>query len=188
MVDFIMKLPIVTGKDAILVVCDKLFKITHFVAITEGTSAERLVRLFRDNIWKLHGLLESIVSDRGLQFVVNMIKELNKMLGIETKLSTSFHPQTDSQTERINQELEQYLKFFVNHRQKNWPEWLALAEFVINKKAHSTTKVSLFMANYGEKLRMGIDLRIKGKMEKTTEFAERMRKIQKEAGAVLTRA
>ena len=64
-VDFITKLPVVAGKDAVLVVCDKLSKITHFVATTEETSAKGLVRLFRDNIWKLHGLPESVVSDRG---------------------------------------------------------------------------------------------------------------------------
>jgi len=66
MVDFITKLLVVVGKDAILVVCDGLSKMTHFVATTEGTSAEGLVRLFRNNVWKLHGLLESIVSDREL--------------------------------------------------------------------------------------------------------------------------
>jgi len=101
-VDFITKLPVVTGKDAILVVCDRLFKIAHFVATTEATSAEGLVRLFRDNIWKLHGLPESIVSDRGPQFVAEFTRELNKMLGIETRLSTAFYPQTDGQMERMN--------------------------------------------------------------------------------------
>jgi len=97
---------LVARKDAILVVCDRLSKITHFVVTTEGISAERLARLFRNNIWKLHELPESVVSDRGLQFAVEMTKELNKILGIETKLLTSFHPQTNGQTERKNQELE----------------------------------------------------------------------------------
>jgi len=83
------------------------------------------------------------------------------MLGIKTKLLIAFHPQTDNQTKRINQELEQYLKFFVDHRQKDWPDWLALAEFVINNKTYSTTKVSPFMANYRRELRMGINLRRK---------------------------
>ena len=64
-VDFITKLPVVAGKDSILVVCNRLSKITHFMATTEGTSAEGLARLFRDNMWKLYGLLESVVSDRG---------------------------------------------------------------------------------------------------------------------------
>jgi len=99
MVDFITKLPVVAGKDTILVVCDKLSKITHFVATTEGTSAEGLARLFRDNMWKLHGLLESVVLDRGPQFVAELMRELNRMLGIKTKLSTVFHPQMDGQME-----------------------------------------------------------------------------------------
>jgi len=85
----------------------------------------------------------------------------------------------------MNQELEQYLQFFVDYRQKDWPEWLALAEFAINNKVHSTTKVSLFMANYGRELRIGEDIRRKGKMEKAMEFVERMKKVQKEAGAAL---
>ena len=172
MVDFITKLPIVAGKDAILVVCNQLSKMTHFVATTEGTSAEGLAKLFRDNVWKLHRLPESMVSDRGPQFAAELMKELNRMLGIETRLSTAFHLQTDRQTERMNQELEQYLRFFVDHRQKDWPEWLASAEFVVNNKVHTTTKVSPFMANYGRELRKRGDIRKKGKVEKVTEFVE----------------
>jgi len=98
-VNFITKLLIVARKDAILVVCDWLSKMTYFVTTTEETSAEGLVRLFRDNMWKLHGLPESVVSDRGPQFAAELTKELNRMLGIETRLSTAFHPQTDGQTE-----------------------------------------------------------------------------------------
>ena len=105
-VDFITKLPVVAGKDIVLVVYDRLSKMTHFVATTEGTLVEGLARLFRDNVWKLHGLPESVVSDRGPQFAVELTKELNRMLGIKTKLLTAFHPQTDGQTKRMNQELE----------------------------------------------------------------------------------
>ena len=101
-VDFITKLPVVAEKYVILVVCDRLLKMTHFVAMTEGTSAEGLTRLFRDNVWKLHGLPESVVSDRGPQFAAELTKKLNRMLRIKTKLSTAFHPQTDGQTERMN--------------------------------------------------------------------------------------
>ena len=102
MVDFIMKLLIVARKDAILVVCNRLSKMMHFVAIIEEMSVEGLVRLFRDNVWKLHGLPESIVSDRGPQFAAELTKELNRMLGIETRLSIAFYPQTDGQTEWMN--------------------------------------------------------------------------------------
>ena len=184
-VDFITKLPVVAGKDAILVVCDRLSKMMHFVATTEGTSAEGLARLFRDNVWKLHGLLESVVLDRGPQFVAELMKELNRMLGIKTKLSTAFHPQTDGQTERMNQELEQYLQLFIEHRQKDWPEWLAAAEFAVNNKVHTATKVLPFMANYRKELRMGGDVRRKGKVESATMFVERMKKVQEEAEAAL---
>ena len=125
------------------------------------------------------------MSDRGPQFAVELTKELNRMLGIQTKLSTAFHPQTDGQMERMNQELEQYLWFFVEHRQKDWPEWLAAAEFAINNKAHTATKVSPFMANYGKEMRMGGDIRKKGKVESATEFVERMKKVHEEAEAAL---
>jgi len=185
MVDFITKLLVVAGKDTVLVVCDRLSKMTHFVATMEGTSAERLARLFQDNVWKLHGLPESVVLDRGPQFAAELTKELNRMLGIKTKLSIAFHPQTNRQTERMNQELEQYLQFFTEHRQKNWPEWIAAVEFVINNKIHTATKVSLFMANYGRELRMGGDIRRKGKVESMIEFMERMKKVHEEAEATL---
>ena len=98
-IDFIMKLLVVAGKDVILVVCDWLSKMTHFIATTEGILAEGLARLFQDNVWKLHGLPESMVLDRGPQFVAELTRELNRMLGIKTRLSTVFHPQTDGQTE-----------------------------------------------------------------------------------------
>ena len=155
-VDFITKLPVVMGKDAILVVCDRLSKMAHFVATMEETSAEGLARLFRDYIQKLYELPESIVSDRGPQFAAGLTKELDRMLGIKTKLSMAFHPQTDRQTEHMNQELEQYLRFFIEHRQKDWPEWLASAEFAVNNKTHTTTKVLPFMANSSRELRMGV--------------------------------
>jgi len=87
-----MKLLLVAVKDAILVVCNRLSKIMHFVVTTEEISVEELARLFRDNIWKLYGFPESIVLDRELQFVAEMTKELNKILRIKTKLSTAFYP------------------------------------------------------------------------------------------------
>ena len=118
-VDFITKLLVSKGYDLILVVCDRFLKMSHFVVTTEKTMVKGLARLFRDNVWKLYGLPESVISDRGPQFAAEMMKELNKMLGIEMKLSMAYHPETDRQTERTNQELEQYLRMYVNHRQNN---------------------------------------------------------------------
>ena len=77
------------------------------------------------------------------------------------------------------------MRFFVDHRQKDWPEWLASAEFVVNNKAHTATKVSSFMANYGRELRMGGNIKKRGKVEKVTEFIEKMKKVHEEAGAAL---
>jgi len=88
-----------------------------------------------------------VILDRGSQFAVKLTKELNKMLGIETELLISFYLQIDKQTKQMNQELKQYLQFFVDHRQKEWLEWLVMAEFAVNNKIHSATKVSLFIAN-----------------------------------------
>ena len=97
-----------------MVVC-RFTKMVHLIPCTEELASSQLAKLFYDRVWKLHSLPDSIVSDRGPQFVSEFTKELNKLLGIETKLSTAFHPQTDGQTERVNQELEQYLRLYVNH-------------------------------------------------------------------------
>jgi len=160
----------------------------HFISTTEKTSAEGLARLFRDNVWKLHGLPKSIISDRGPQFAAGLMRELNKMLGIKSKLSTTFHLQTDGQTERVNQELEQYLRMFIDHRQKQWPEWLGTAEFVYNNKTHSSTRILPFKANYGQDPRMGFKGRKKGKYAGAEEFIKRIKEIQKEAKVVLGKA
>jgi len=118
-VDFITKLLVLKGYDSILVVYDRFLKMPHFVTMIEKITVEGLARLFRDNVWKLHGLPESVISDRGPQFVAGLMRELNKMLGIETKLSTAYYLQTDRQMKRKNQELEQYLRMYINHRQNN---------------------------------------------------------------------
>jgi len=186
--DFIMKLPLAQGYDLILVVVDRLTKMVHFIPTIEKTSAEELARLFRDNVWKLHGLPESIISDRGPQFTVGLMWDLNEMLVIKSKLSTAFHPQTDRQTERVNQELEQYLRMFIDHRQEQWPEWLGTAEFTYNNETHSSTKTLPFKANYGQDPRMGFEGKKKGKYAEVEKFIEKIKEIQEEAKAALEKA
>jgi len=102
LVDFITKLPLAQGYNTILVVVDQLTKMVHCIPTTEKTMAEGLAKLFRDNMWKLYSLPKSIISDRGPQFAAGIMRELNRMLGIESKLLMVFHPQTDGQTERVN--------------------------------------------------------------------------------------
>ena len=186
--DFITKLPVSKDHDSILVVCDRFSKMSQFVATTEKTTVEGLAKLFRDNVWKLHGLLESVISDRGPQFAAVMTKELNKMLGIETKLSMAYHPETNRQTERTNQKLEQYLRMYVNHKQNNWAEWLAIAEFAFNNKVHTVMKMSLFQVNYGREPRMGFYVRKKEKNKKVEEFIKEMKERHEEARAALVKA
>ena len=114
-----MKLPVLRDHDSILVVCNRFLKMLYFVAMTEKITAEELAKLFRDNVWKLHKLPESVILDRRPQFAAELMKELNEMLEIEIKLSIAFHPQTNGQIERTNQELEQYLRMYIDYRQNN---------------------------------------------------------------------
>jgi len=117
-----------------------------------------------------------------------MMKELNNLLGIQTKLPTAYHPQTDGQMERINQELEQYLRVFIDYRQEQWPDWLGTVEFAYNNKIYTATKILPFKVNYGQDPRMGFEGRRKRKYEVVGKFVERIKKIQEEAKAVLGKA
>ena len=186
--DFINKLPLAQGYDLILVIVDRLIKIVYFTPTMERTSAEGLARLFRDNIWKLHGLPKSIISDRGLQFITGLIRELNRMLGIKSKILTTFYPQTDGQTKRVNQELEQYLRMLIDYRQEQQLDWLGTAEFAYNNKAHSSTKTLPFKANYRQDPRIGFKVIKKGKYEGAGKFVTKMKEIQKKAKTALGKA
>jgi len=186
--DFITGLPEAQGYDALFVTCCHHTKQAHIIPTSTTTSARGLATLFRDHVWKLHGLPETALSDRGLQFTAEFMKELNEILGIKTKLSTAYHPQTNGQTEWVNQEIEQYLRMFISHRQNNWLEWIACAKFAYNNKIHTATHVSPFYANYGMNPRMGIEPRRAGKSEPAKEFAERMKTVHEEAQAALSKS
>ena len=116
------------------------------------------------------------------------MRELNNLLGIQTKLSIAYHSQTDGQIERINQKLEQYLRVFIDYRQEQWPDWLGIVEFAYNNKIHVATKILPFKANYGQDPRMEFERRRKRRYEAAERFVERMKKIQKEEKAALEKA
>ncbi|KAG0161666.1 hypothetical protein PDIDSM_5299, partial [Penicillium digitatum] len=109
------------------------------------------------HVWKLHGLPNTVVSDRGPQFVAQFWKHLTKRLRITNLLSTAYHPETDGQTERANAVLEQYLRAYVSYLQDDWSEWLPLAEFTANSHYPESTRVSPFYANYGFHPRIGFE-------------------------------
>src|SRR3981189_203103 len=150
----------------------------HTIPTHAGITAEGVAHLLKDNVWKLHGLPEKVISDRGAQFSSQVMCALNNMLGITTATSTAYHPQTDGQTERINQEIEQYLRLFINHRQTDWVNWLPMAEFSYNNRVHSATKYSPFMLNFGQDPRMGHEPRNTTKVEAADRFVEGMKRIR----------
>jgi transposase InsO family protein len=117
--DFITDLPTVRAKNSILVVVDRFTKMTHFTPCSKSIMVEETIQLILDGIVRLHGLLEEIVSDRGLQFASKFWHRLFEFLGVGIRLSSAFHPKTDGQTERTNQTLEQYLRCTVNYQQDN---------------------------------------------------------------------
>ena len=120
------------GYNALLVIVDQLSKHIHIIPTTSDISSEGIACIFHDNVWKLHGLSEEVISDRGTQFISQFMRELNKLLGIKVAASAAYHPQTDGQTEQVNQEIEQYLRLFVNWHQDDWFDWMSLAEFSYN--------------------------------------------------------
>ena len=154
--DFISGLPRVKGLDAILVVVDRLTKMAHFIPCTTSETSESTARLILDNVVKLHGLPDDIVSDRGPQFVAGFWRRLFGLLGTGLSPSSAYHPQSDGQTERVNQIVEGYLQRFVSTRQTDWPAWLSMAEFAYNNAVQDSTKVSPFYANYGRHPRFSV--------------------------------
>src|SRR6266550_3718977 len=149
--DFIVGLPESNGYTQIWVVVDRLTKMAHFIPmiIKDKSQAKDLAMTFAREVWRLHGLPADIVSDRGSVFISGFWRELMEHLGVELKMSTAFHPQTDGQTERINQVLETYLRHYTNFQQDDWADLLPLADHAYNTATAETTKVSPFFANYG---------------------------------------
>ena len=120
-------------------------------------TVEGAARLFLHQVWKLHGLPKCVILDRRPQFVAHFTRELYHLLGIKLAFSTAWHPQTDRQTERVNQELDQYLWLFMNKQQDNWYDLLPMAEFQHNNHVHSTTQQTLFLLDTRRLPRMGFE-------------------------------
>ena len=156
--DFIEGLPLSDGHDTILVVVCRLTKMALFIPTFRDIDAEDLARIFLSQVFAKHGTPTDIISDRGKHFISRFWRSLCQLLGIKANLSTAYHPETDGQTERVNQVLEQYLRVYINYQQDDWVNLLPLAEFVYNNTSHSATMVTPFFANKGFNPKLEVSL------------------------------
>jgi hypothetical protein len=148
--DFITGLPKSGNKSVIMVVVDRLSKYAHFYALQNPFMTSTVAQLFMDQVFKLHGMPHSIVSDHGLTFNINFWQELFKLQGTQLHLNTYYHPQTDGQTEFVNKCLETYLRCFASERQNQWAQWLPLVGWWYNTSYHTATCMTPFEAVYGQ--------------------------------------
>ena len=167
------------GNDAIVVFVDKLTKMVHYVATTTTVTAPQLATLFMREVVRLHGVPESILSDRDPRFTAHFWRAFWTQLGTTLTMSTAYHPQTDGQTERANRTLEEMLRSRINFRQTDWDEHLAAAELAINGAVHASTGFTPFYLNFGQDVSLPLDRAIAGLRPSTnptaTERVERLR-------------
>ena len=139
--DFIKGLPLSDSHDMILVILDCLTKMALFIPTFSNIDSREVVMLFLHYVFAKHGTPSDIISDQGKHFTSWFWTSLCEILNIKRNLSTAYHPQTDGQTEQVNQTLEQYLHIYINYQQDNWANLLPLAEFTYNNTAHLATQL-----------------------------------------------
>ena len=145
--DFITELPMCEGFDTIMVVVDRHTKMAHFSPCHHSIDAEKTAVLYIDRIFRHHGIPGELITDRDVRFVSDFWQSFWAQLGADYKMSTGFHPQTDGQTERTNQALNQYLRIYTSYLQDNWVSLLPMAEFSINNSVQVSTGLTPFFAN-----------------------------------------
>ena len=177
--DFITCLPLTeSNHDTIMVFVDRLSKMTHLVATNLSVDALGCAQIFRDNVYRLHGMPKEIICDRDPRFRSAFTQSLANMLGTKIKMSTAFHPQTDGQTERMNRVVEDCLRHYVMPNQSNWDQLLAVVEFAINSSWQASIDMSPFKCVYGytPKTPLTVDLPPPGeeKVPAAVDFAKQM--------------
>ena len=160
--DFIGPLPVTNRQhDSIMVVVDKLSKMAHFIPTRTTVTAPQAADLYWREVVRYHGIPSAIVSDRDSRFTSNFWQALWKMMGTGLSMSTSYHPQTDGQTERVNRVLEEMLRSYVNDHMTDWDECLVAAEVAVNSSQHSSTGYSPYYLNNGQDIQLPIDKALK---------------------------
>ena len=186
--DLIGPLPESNGFTAIQVWVDLFTKRIHVEPVDIRINSEGVARLTRDRVIRYHGVPRKIISDRDPRYVSGFMRELNRLLGTEMNPSTAYHPETDGQTERMNQEIEHYLRIYVNFHQSDWSEWLSLAEFAYNDKVNASTKASPFFLDHGYHPWKGVEGQYQSNNPTAEEFAEAMKRVREEAGVAIKKA
>ncbi|KAL5512841.1 hypothetical protein ACEPAH_3239 [Sanghuangporus vaninii] len=159
--DYVTGLPTTSkGHNAILVVVDRFSKMGTFIPTTINANSKTTADLMINYVYSKVGTPKTVISDRGPQFASRFTEQVNQALGIETKLSTAYHPQTNGQTERVNQEMEQLLRCYSSLQQDDWDEHLPMAEFAYNSRTHSSTGKTPFEVIYGFQPEIGFQLPI----------------------------
>jgi hypothetical protein len=148
-IDFVVELPNTHSYNAIMNVVDSIGKRVHFMPTHTMVNGEGTARLYLKEVWKLHRLPCLVWSNHRPQFVTDLTRKLYRLLRIKLATSTAYHPQTDGQTEHVNQEMEQFLCLFVNERQDNWDKLLPLGKFAYNNHIHSSMQQTPFMVDTG---------------------------------------
>jgi len=159
-----------------VVIVDQFTKIIRLKTMTTNISSEGIAEIYKNEIWKLHRIPRKILSDRGPQFASKFMEELMRALGTKRQLSIAYHPQTDGQTERINQEIGTFLRHYVNYQQDDWTKWLAAAEFQYNDKKHAATGKTPFELNFGRHSWKG-DLVVQTRIPRVEEFVKGLQNV-----------
>ena len=175
--DFIVDLPPSNTFDCICVIVDRFSKMAHFVLCKKIIIGEDKAKLFIDNIYRYHELPDDIVFYCGPQFVSKFWQSVFKILQVKIKLSSAFHPQTDGQTEWINQVLEQYLRCTFNYQQDNWTSLLPLAKFAYNNSMHASTQEMPFYINYEHHPKIDMLSAWRGDSPAAKDFAKQMKEL-----------
>jgi hypothetical protein len=184
--DFITDLPVSQGYDSLFVVVDRLSKATIVTPCHKTITAEETANLYMENVWRRTGLPHQVISDRGPQFASKVMQEVWNKLNVKSTMSTAFHPQTDSETEHVNQELEQYLRVSGNFQQDNWVKLIPFMEFAHNARQHSATGKSPFEVWYGYQPEFIPPINFATNIPTVEEHLHTLEQIRKEVTAALS--
>jgi len=183
--DFIVDLPVSQGYDSILTVVDRHSKAIILSPCYKTITAEQMSQLLVDNVWKRTGVPKAIISDRGPQFAAQVTQELWRKLRIKQKLSTAFHPQTDGESEQVNQVIKQYLRICGNFQQDNWTTLLPIIKFAHNAQPHRSTHRSPFEVWYGFQPTFKPPLQLQTRLQSADDHIQYLEQIRKEVTAAL---